>query len=138
MNTFTSEPDSASDFTVLDVKNDVESGNKNTDPTDQTVKHLTLIKNHCKSEYSSRPNENVNIHKKCEQINSVKRELHSAIGTLDSLLKCETLTRRREIFETLQMMEVLTSKLPSQSSKEDKLPRTPSVAVDVSKYFKED
>merc|ERR1719233_548015 len=58
MNTFTSEPDSASDFTVLDVKNDVEDGNKNTDPTDQTVnKPLALIKNYSKSEYSSRPNE---------------------------------------------------------------------------------
>merc|ERR1712013_600877 len=48
MNTPASEPDSASDFTVLDVRNDAEDGDENPVPTDQTVKPLN------ESQYSSR------------------------------------------------------------------------------------
>ena len=69
-----------------------------------------------------------------------KERVKTAIGTLDSLLKNESLTNRKDIFQTLQMMETLVSKIQavSPSVKEEPMQRTPSVAVDVSNYFKED
>ena len=134
MNTPASEPDSASDFTVLDVRNDAEDGDENPVPTDQTVKPLN------ESQYSSRHVINGDRSKKWVQGEGVKRELQTAIGTLDSLLKNESLTKRKDIFQTLQMMETLVSKIQavSPSVKEEPMQRTPSVAVDVSNYFKED
>jgi len=121
----TAETDSASDFTVLEAKNDSEDATNKI----QTKHPVTKLK-----DLSSKKNGNV----KARDIVGVKTDLKNAVATLDNLLKSESLIKETEISETLDRMKMLVSELPTPRMDNGLMHRTASVAVDVSAYFKED
>jgi len=121
----TTEPDGASDFTVLEVKNDSEDATNKI----HTNHPVTKLK-----DLSSKKNGNV----KARDIVGVKTDLENAVATLVNLLKSESLIKETEISQSLDRMKMLVSELPTPSMGNGLMHRTASVAVDVSAYFKED
>ena len=106
-------------------------------PKNNQVKPMTPMNNTSKSQPTSSKLNGI-PKKRNEASDDIKKDLQNAIGSLNTLLKSESLTRKSEIFKTLEQMEVLVSKLPPKKLSNEQIRRTPSVAVEVSTYFKED